>query len=403
MLSARPLKSRRAQRNSDHSTTVMGVTIEKGAREIPTRGGQQLGTGRDLKTQLAEYVDTEFQKLTAQDNRFKSFPPKLEEVFNLDDPGDKAEYDVYNALRRVRIPGLEMTVFNGRCCAGRKDTEKESKNENKDEKEMKKEKKTEKMKERARENKNKKENEKEKEKEKKNEKENKNEKEKENKDKKEKEEKNDKKKEKMKEKEKERENENENTNQKKEETENQKENDNKNEKEKENKKKKEKKEEPMVPREIDFAIFLCYQGRFKVKLIEVKGSTPDNTKSSLSNTRRHALAQLRNHKEILRNNHKKVLGYEHNVAAEIFERLHYSIVWPNLERNYYCEACGTSDGHERFKLPPRTCKMKGNNNPATAGNDVFAEDLIPDRFERDLHEFIDDENFSIKEEEWIDL
>ena len=90
MLSATPLKSRRVHRNSVHSTTDMGVTIEKGAREIPTRGGQELGTGRDLKTQLAEYVDTEFQKLTAQDNRFKSFPPKLEEVFNLDDPGEKA-------------------------------------------------------------------------------------------------------------------------------------------------------------------------------------------------------------------------------------------------------------------------------------------------------------------------
>ena len=154
MLSATPLKSRRAHRNSVHPITSMSVvTIEKGAREIPTRGGQELGTGRDLKTQLAEYVDTEFQKLTAQDNRFKSFPPKLEEVFNLEDPGDKAEYDVYNALRRVRIPGLEMTVFNGRCYAGRKDPEKENKNEdedenkNKNEKEKKKDKKKQKQKE----------------------------------------------------------------------------------------------------------------------------------------------------------------------------------------------------------------------------------------------------------------
>ena len=184
------------------------VTIEKGAQESPIREKPELV--ETLKTQLAEYVDAEFQKLTAQDTRFTCFPSKLGKFFDLNDVGEKAEYDVYNALRGVKIPGLEMTVFNGRCYAGRK-----------------------------------------------------------------------------------------------------------------------RGEEIWVPREIDFAIFLQYQGKFKVKLVEVKGSSPENARKGINKTRGHALAQLRNHKEIL--------GYKHNISKETFERVHSSVVWPNLERNFYCE------------------------------------------------------------------
>ena len=213
------------------------VRVIRGAEETPTRGKPELV--EHLKTQLAQYVDTEFQKLTAQDSSFTCFPSKLEELFNLDDIGEKAEFDVYNALRGVKIPGLEMTVFNGRCYAGRKPGQ-----------------------------------------------------------------------------------------------------------------------ECWVPREIDFAIFLQYQGRLRVKLLEVKGSTPEKARKSINKQRDHALAQLRNHKEIL--------GYKHNIPEETFERVHSSVIWPNLERNFYCEACDTVVGHERFKLPPSTCKNRGNSNEAAA-------------------------------------
>ena len=208
------------------------VTIAKGAQESPTRDKPELV--ESLKTQLAGYVDAEFQKLTAQDTSFTCFPSKLEKFFNLDDEGEKAEYDVYKAFRGVKTPGLQMTVFNGRCYAGRK-----------------------------------------------------------------------------------------------------------------------RGEEFQVPREIDFAIFLQYQGRFKVKLLEVKGSSPGNARKGINKTRGHALTQLRNHKEILGNE------YKHNISAKTFERIHSSVVWPNLERNFYCEACDTSNGHERFKLPPADCKATG--------------------------------------------
>ena len=136
------------------------VRVVKGAQETPTR--EKPVVVENLKTQLAQYVDKEFQKLTAQDSSFTCFPSKLEELFNLDDTGEKAEFDVYNALRGVKIPGLEMTVFNGRCYAGRKPGQ-----------------------------------------------------------------------------------------------------------------------ECWVPREIDFAIFLQYQERFRVKLLEVKGSTPEKTRKSI--------------------------------------------------------------------------------------------------------------------------
>ena len=245
--------------------------VTKGAEETPTR--EKPAMVETLKTQLAEYVDTE---LTAQDTSFTCFPSKLEEFFNPDNVGEKAEFDVYSALRRVKIPGLQMTIFNGRCYAGRKPGQ-----------------------------------------------------------------------------------------------------------------------EFQVPREIDFAIFLQYQGRFRVKLLEVKGSTPENARKSINKTRGHALAQLRNHKEIL--------GYKHDIPEETFERVHSSVIWPNLERNFYCEACDTANSHERFKLPPTTCKNRGNSNEATVGNDLFADDLISDQFERDLQNFLEDDSFTITQEEWLDL
>ena len=246
----------------------------KGAQETPTR--EKPVVVENLKTQLAQYVDKEFQKLTAQDSSFTCFPSKLEELFNLDDIGEKAEFDVYNALRGVKIPGLEMTVFNGRCYAGRKPGQ-----------------------------------------------------------------------------------------------------------------------ECWVPREIDFAIFLQYQERFRVKLLEVKGSTPEKTRKSINKQRGHALAQLRNHKEIL--------GYKHNIPEETFERVHSSVIWPNLERKFYCEACGTDVGHKRFKIPPSNCKNRGNSNEAAAGNDLFVDNLISVQFERDLQNFIENDSFAIAQEEWVDL
>ena len=83
--------------------------VTRGAEETPTRGKPELV--ENLKTQLAQYVDTEFQKLTAQDTRFTCFPSKLEEFFNLDDVGEKAEFDVYNALCGPGDDSLQWTVL----------------------------------------------------------------------------------------------------------------------------------------------------------------------------------------------------------------------------------------------------------------------------------------------------
>ena len=129
----------------------------------------------------------------------------------------------------------------------------------------------------------------------------------------------------------------------------------------------------------------------------MKGSSPGNARKGINKTRGHALTQLRNHKEILGNE------YKHNISAKTFERVHSSVVWPNLERNFYCEACNTSNGHERFKLPPATCKARGNSIEATAGNDFFADDLKSDQFQADLQNFIEDDSFAIYQEEWVDL
>ena len=154
-------------------------------------------------------------------------------------------------------------------------------------------------------------------------------------------------------------------------------------------------EGPLIPREIDFAIFLRYQGRFMVQVLEVKGSLDESANKRINKTRGHALAQLRNHKEIL--------GYKHNIPEETFEKVQFCVMWPNLQRHYFCEACDTSEGHERFQVPPETCKLKGNSNQATAGNDFFKDDLIPGNFEREVQRFVEDKNFWLSEDEWVDL
>ena len=63
----------------------------------------------------------------------------------------------------------------------------------------------------------------------------------------------------------------------------------------------------------------------------------------------------------------------------------------------------TADGHERFKLPPTTCKARGNRIEATAGNDLFVDDLKSDQFQGYLQSFIENDSFAITQEEWVDL
>ena len=132
-----------------------------------------------------------------------------------------------------------------------------------------------------------------------------------------------------------------------------------------------------------------------VQVLEVKGSLDESANKRINKTRGHALAQLRNHKEIL--------GYKHDIPEETFEKVQFCVMWPNLQRYYFCKACDTSEGHERFQVPPETCKLKGNSNQATAGNDFFKDDLIPDNFEREVQRFVEDENFWLSEDEWVDL
>ena len=73
----------------------MKVMIYKGAQKDPSRKDEGAG---DLKAQLADYVDIEFQKLTSQNSSFTCFPSNLDQVFNIDNTGEKAELDVYSRV-----------------------------------------------------------------------------------------------------------------------------------------------------------------------------------------------------------------------------------------------------------------------------------------------------------------
>ena len=39
---------------------------------------------------------------------------------------------------------------------------------------------------------------------------------------------------------------------------------------------------------------------------------------------------------------------QNNIPEKSFERVDFSVIWPNLKRNFYYEACDTANGHEHF-------------------------------------------------------
>ena len=102
-------------------TEARPTRIHRGAEESPRRCGEV--EERKVKKQLAEYVRTEFPKLTAQETSFTSFPANLEQILEASNKGDKAELDVFNKFKSTKIPGLSIALFNGRSYAGKKDPE----------------------------------------------------------------------------------------------------------------------------------------------------------------------------------------------------------------------------------------------------------------------------------------
>ena len=121
----------------------------------------------------------------------------------------------------------------------------------------------------------------------------------------------------------------------------------------------------LIPREVDFGAFLRYKDKFKVLILEVKGSQDGSEEKSLSSTRRHAMNQLRDHKDIF--------GYEHNIPESVLQQISLYTAWPNLSSSSFCDSC--KDNHETFQPKPDTCKKKGNNMKAQQTNQLFSEDL----------------------------
>ena len=94
-------------------------TIHRGAEEDAKR--EKCIEERDIKTDLADYVKTEFPKLTGQDDSFISIPAELETIL-VSDEGDEAELAVFHKFKNalIQIPGLSITIFNGRSYVGKR-------------------------------------------------------------------------------------------------------------------------------------------------------------------------------------------------------------------------------------------------------------------------------------------
>merc|ERR1712115_244629 len=93
-------------------------TVITGAVDTLTR--DEGGGASNVKDQLDNYVRTQYPKLTKQNATFTSIPVKPEEKLDMSDKGDKAEFDVFERLKNINIPGLCMTVFSGSYYVGQK-------------------------------------------------------------------------------------------------------------------------------------------------------------------------------------------------------------------------------------------------------------------------------------------
>mgnify|MGYP003322239561 CR=1 FL=1 len=120
---------------------------------------------------------------------------------------------------------------------------------------------------------------------------------------------------------------------------------------------------PIILREVDFCLFVTYQGRHYIVIKEVKCNV--NPESSRA-TSKKAISQLRTFEDML--------ARELNVLTD---KLHIHAVWPNMPETEPCPSCPGS--HPSLYERPAACQQAGTQrraNPEPPGFHVFK-----DRFE----------------------
>ena len=120
---------------------------------------------------------------------------------------------------------------------------------------------------------------------------------------------------------------------------------------------------PIILREVDFCLFITYQGRHYIVIKEVKcNAIPESSRC----TSKKAISQLRTFEDMLRS--------ELNVQTD---NIHFHAVWPNMPETEPCHSCHGS--HPSLYEQPAGCQQAGTQrraNPEPAGFHVFK-----DRFE----------------------
>ena len=136
-------------------------------------------------------------------------------------------------------------------------------------------------------------------------------------------------------------------------------------------------------REVDFCLFIAYQGRHYILLLEVKCN--DNPNRSRA-TSKKAHTQLKTF--------EAMLGSELNVPTD---KLHFHAVWPNMPETVPCSRCRGS--HPPLYELPVTCQQPGTQSraqPEPAGFHLFKDTFENGGFTRWIKEIAEDHLMAVE-------
>ena len=126
---------------------------------------------------------------------------------------------------------------------------------------------------------------------------------------------------------------------------------------------------PIILREVDFCLFISYQGRHYIVIKEVKcNANPESSRA----TSKKAISQLRTF--------EAMLASELNVQTD---KLHFQAVWPNMSETEPCPSCNVR--HPSLYERPAACQQAGTQrraNPEPAGFHVFKDKFEDGKFSK---------------------
>ena len=134
---------------------------------------------------------------------------------------------------------------------------------------------------------------------------------------------------------------------------------------------------PIILREVDFCLFVIYQGRHYIVVKEVKcNSNPGSSRG----TSKKAITQLRTFEDVLTS--------ELNVQTQ---NIHFHTVWPNMPKTEPCPSCHGC--HPSLYERPAACQQAGTqrrSNPEPSGFHIFKDKFENGEFSKWMKEIVSD-------------